>query len=397
MNVNWNFYDPTRVVFGPGRLEELGSMELPGKKAIIVTTNGQSIIKFGYLERVQKLLAKQGVDNVVYSGLSQNPTQSQVMEAAGIAKENGCDFIIGLGGGSALDASKMIAIMVKNPGELWDYIGGGSGKGKPVENGAIPIVAITTTAGTGSEIDPWAVTNKEETGEKIGWGGELCFPAITIVDPELMKSVPSVYKAYQGMDTFFHLSECYVTANANEMADMMSLKGIELVAKYLPKAVANGDDIDSLTQVAFANTLGGYVQFLSSCVSQHAMEHAISGKFPKVVHGAALCAMSEAYFTFFMNKDGYASRYVDMARAMGADVDSLPEAERPKAFITALHNLMDACGVADLKMSDWGIKEGDCDMLAETAHYIMPDMFTQNDRYHMSVEETAQIFKNAYK
>lgn len=397
MKNNWNFYDPTRVVFGPGRLDELAVLKLPGKKALLVTTNGKSVIRYGYMDRVKNLLSQQGVECVVYSGISQNPTQGQVMEAAAIAKENGCDFIVALGGGSAIDASKMIAIMAKNPGVLWDYIGGGSGKGKQVENGALPFVAITTTAGTGSEIDPWAVTNNEDTGEKIGWGGELCFANISIIDPELMKSVPANYKAYQGMDTFFHLSECYITANATDISDIMAIKGIELVTKYLPKAVADAENMEALTQVAFANSLGGYTQFLSSCVSQHAMEHAISGKFPEVVHGAALCALSEAYFNFFMDKPGYADRYVDMARAMGEDVDALPKEDRPGAFVKALHNLMSACGVADLKMSDWGIKLEDCDMLAETAHYIMPAMFTDNDRYHMSIEETASIFKKAYK
>ena len=397
MNANWNFFDPTRVIFGPGRLKELGTIALPGKKALIVTTNGKSVIKYGYLDRVKELLAQQNVACTVYSKVSQNPTQGQVMEAAGIAKAEGCDFVVALGGGSAIDASKMIAIMAKNPGELWDYIGGGSGKGMPVQNGALPVVAITTTAGTGSEIDPWAVTNKEETGEKIGWGGDLCFAAIAIIDPELMKSVPATYKAYQGMDTFFHLTECYISSLATPMSDMFALKGIELVSKSLPKSVADAENIDALTDVAFANSLGGYTQFLSGCVSQHAMEHAISGKFPKVVHGAALCALSEAYFTFFMDKPGYAERYVDMARAMGVDVDALPEAERPAAFIRALHELMAACGVADMKMSDWGIRKDDCTMLAETAHYIMPGMFEENDRYHMTVAETAEIFRNAYR
>lgn len=397
MSNNWNFFDPTHVVFGPGRLDELATMELPGRKALIVTTNGKSVVKNGYLDRVKNLLAKRDVKSVVYSNVSQNPTQGQVMEAAAMVKENQCDFIIALGGGSAIDASKMIAIMAKNPGVLWDYIGGGSGKAKPVENGALPFVAITTTAGTGSEIDPWAVTNNEDTGEKIGWGGDMCFADIAIIDPELMKTVPAVYKAYQGMDTFFHLAECYITTLATPMSDIMALKGIALVAENLPKAVADAEDIDAITQVAFANSLGGYTQFLSGCASQHAMEHAISGKFPKVVHGAALCAMSEAYFTFFMDKPGYAERYVDMARAMGVNVDALSQEDRAASFIKALHNLMAACGVADLKMSDWGIRREDCDMLAETAHYIMPGMFQENDRYHMSVEETADIFRNAYK
>ena len=154
----FNFYSDSRVIFGAGRLNELGEMKLPGTKALLVTTNGNSVKKYGYLDKVKGLLEKQGVEYVLYDKIIPNPTVKLVDEGAALAKETGCDFIVALGGGSPIDASKMIAIMCKNPGTIWDYIGGGTAKGQPVQNGALPIVAINTTAGTGSEIDTCAVT-----------------------------------------------------------------------------------------------------------------------------------------------------------------------------------------------------------------------------------------------
>ncbi len=394
----FNFYSDSRVIFGAGRLNELGEMKLPGTKALLVTTNGNSVKKYGYLDKVKGLLEKQGVEYVLYDKIIPNPTVKLVDEGAALAKETGCDFIVALGGGSPIDASKMIAIMCKNPGTIWDYIGGGTAKGQPVQNGALPIVAINTTAGTGSEIDPWAVTTNEETNEKIGWGIEDCFPKIVIEDPELTVSVPATFTAYQGMDTFFHLAECYISSLTNDFNDIFSLKGIELIAKYLPRAVADGNDMEARSQVMFANMLGGYTQFISGCVSQHAMEHAMSGAHQDLTHGVGLLLICDEYFEFFADKPGYGERYANMAKAMGVDVDALPESERAMAFVQALKDLKKACGVGDLKPADYGMSADEAEDLAKLARSIMPDMFVDpgaHDVYQTTEEETASIFRKA--
>ena len=394
----FNFYSDSRVIFGAGRLDELATMKLPGKKALLVTTSGKSVKKYGYLDRVEKLLTKAGVEYVLYDKIIPNPTVKLVDAGAALAKEEGCDFIVALGGGSPTDASKMIAIMAKNPGTIWDYIGGGTAKGKPVENGALPIVAINTTAGTGSEIDPWAVTTNEETNEKIGWGIEDCFAKIVIEDPELTVSVPQTFTAYQGLDTFMHLSECYISSLDNEFDEMFALKGIELINEYLPKAVADGSDIEARSKVMFANMLGGDTQFISGCVSQHAMEHAMSGAHQTLTHGVGLLLICDEYFEFFADKPGYGEKYAKMAKVMGVDVDALPESERAMAFVDALKKLKKACGVADLKPADYGMSADEADDLAKLARSIMPDMFMGPDAHDVYVtteEEIAGIFRKA--
>ncbi|MGV8982453.1 iron-containing alcohol dehydrogenase [Clostridium sp.] len=392
--MNFNYFIPTKILFGPGKLNELAGEKLPGKKALIVTTAGNSVKKYGYLDRLEKILQDKGIQYTLFDKILPNPIKTHVMEGAALAKEENCDFVIGLGGGSSIDSAKAIAVMVKNPGDYWDYISGGSGKAKPVLNGALPIVAITTTAGTGTEADPWTVITKEDTNEKIGFGGTFTFPVISVVDPELMLTVPKHLTAYQGFDALFHAAEGYIAKIANPISDGYALTSIELIAKNLPKCVADGNNIEARTQVALANTLSGLVESTSSCTSEHSMEHALSAKHTKLTHGAGLIMLSESYFTFFAAK--VPERFEAMAKAMGVDVDSLAKEERPMSFVKALINLQKECNVSDLKMSSLGIKIEEIPSLAENARKTMGGLF-EVDPYTLSLEETVEIMNKAFK
>ena len=206
----FNYFIPTRILFGAGKLNKLYKQKLPGKRALIVTTGGTSVVKYGYLDRLYEQLDKAGVTHILYNKILPNPIKEHVMEGAQACKENGVDFVIGLGGGSSIDAAKAISVMAANDGDYWDYVGGGSGKGLPVPNDPLPVVAITTTAGTGTEADPWTVTTKTDTNEKIGFGYDKTFPVLAVVDPELMVSVPPYLTACQGFDALFHSTEGYL-------------------------------------------------------------------------------------------------------------------------------------------------------------------------------------------
>lgn len=197
--MHFDFFLPTQIIFGRGRLQELSELPMPGRKALIVITNGRSMRNLGYLDRVIGLLAAQGVDAEIFDKVLPNPIEKHVMEAAEFARNSNCDFVIGLGGGSAIDSAKAIAVMVRNPGTYWDYVK----ENKDITEEVLPIIAIPTTAGTGTEADPWTVITNTETNEKIGYGIPETFPALAIVDPALMTSVPKKLTAYQGMDAFF--------------------------------------------------------------------------------------------------------------------------------------------------------------------------------------------------
>lgn len=387
-------YIPTRIIFGAGSLNKLASIKLPGKKALIVTTGGTSVKKYGYLDRIISLLKQNGVEAVVFDKVLPNPIRKHVMEAAELARLEKCDFVIGLGGGSPIDTSKSVAIMANNPGDYWDYIASGSGLGKAIPNPPLPIIAVTTTAGTGTEADPWTVITHEERNEKIGFGYDGTFPVLAIVDPELMLTVPAQLTAYQGFDALFHSTEGYLANIATPISDLYALKSINLIASYLPIAVKDGNNIEARTQVALANTLSGMVESTSSCISEHSMEHAMSAFFPELPHGAGLIMISLAYYTHCAKTAP--QRMIDMAEQMGVDTKALPEEKRPYAFVEALRKLQADCGVDNLKMSDFGIKESDLPKLVENARHTMGGLFTL-DPVALSDEDVLNIYKQSYR
>lgn len=386
---NFSFYIPTRLFFGKGELNRMATEKLPGKKAVIVTSGGTSMKKFGYLDRLTALLSQNDTAYVIFDKILPNPIKSHVMEGAALAKKEGCDFVIGLGGGSSIDSAKAIAVMATNEGDYWDYISGGSGKGQPIVSDPLPIIAITTTAGTGTEADPFTVTTKEETDEKIGFGCDKTFPFFSIIDPDLMMSVPAKLTAFQGFDALFHSTEGYIANIANPISDLFALKAIELIGKYLPRAVQNGSDGEARAYVALANTLAGMVESTSSCTSEHSIEHAMSGYHPELPHGAGLIMISAAYNTLFAQK--VPERFVDMAKALGKT-----DAESPMDFVTALKDLQKACGVDALKMSDYGMKREELDKIATHAKNIMGGLFDL-DRYAMTHEDIVSVLEQSYR
>ncbi len=390
-NLMYDMYVPTRVMFGVGMLNRLSEQPLPGKRALIVISNGKSTRANGYLARTEEQLHKAGVETVVFAGATPNPTVSDVNAGAKAARENGCDFLVALGGGSVMDCSKGIAVMATNEGELWDYVTIGSGKGHPIAVRPLPIMAVTTTAGTGSETDNSGVITKEDTFEKAFIGDASLFPVLAIVDPELMATVPPAFTAYQGFDALFHSTEGYIAGGANLMSDMYALTAIEHLAKYLPRAVKDGKDMEARTHVAWGNTLSGAVMCLTLITSEHAMEHALSAYHPALPHGAGLIMISKAYYKYFIEHHACDERFVRMAQVMG-----MPEATKPEDFLTALTRLQEACGVADLKMSDYGIKPDELETLMRNSREVMGIMYT-SDRVKMSDEDIVNVYKESYK
>ena len=390
--MSYNFFNPTRVLFGAGELNNLHKQAMPGKKAMVVISNGKSTRENGTLDRTLEQLRMAGVETALFDKVEANPLKSTVEAGAKFAKDNGCDFVVALGGGSVMDAAKIMAMYALQPGELWDYVAGSTGKMQPLVNPTLPVIAITTTAGTGSEVDQWGVVTNPETNEKIGCGGmDSLFPVLAVVDPELMLTVPPKFTAYQGFDALFHSVEGYISIVSSLMSDMVQLAAIENIGKYLPRAVKNGDDLEAREHVAFANTMSGYSMVVGSCTSEHSMEHAMSAYHQHLPHGAGLIMISKEYYTHFINKHCCDERFVRMAQALGKT-----DAKEPMDFITALVDLQKACGVADLKMSDYGIQKDECMTLAKNARATMGGLFAC-DPVQMTDEECAAIYEKLYR
>ena len=397
--LNFQYYMPTRIIFGPDTLEQLGDTpHLPkGSKAMVVIGESGIMLKLGYLSRVQGLLSKQGVQTIVYDKICPNPESNFVDEAAAICRENDVDYVVGLGGSSTIDSAKSIATMATNPGKYWDYMQSGTGGGQTPEHDALPIVAIPTTAGTGTEADPWTVISKSgsETNEKIGWGNDSTFPHLSIVDPKLMLSVPPKQTAYTGMDAFFHATEAYLATCRQPASDMLALEAVHLIAHTLPEAVADGDNLEARTVMAWACSAAGLCESYSSCISQHSLEHALSAFHPKLPHGAGLVLISRAYFGFLAAKGE--ERLGDLALAMGDTLqENLEEEVSGVAFLDALDKLITDVGLADEKLSDYGVKFDEIPALAENALTTMGALF-EITPVDMTIEDVIAIFEAAYE
>lgn len=392
MNMNFDFYNPTHLLFGSGKLNELGKQLMPGKKALLLISNGKSTKATGTLDRIVGQLSQAGVDYVICPKIHENPSKECVMEAAAVAKENGCDFIVALGGGAVLDASVAVAAMATNPGDLWDYVAGGTGKGQPLEKDPLPIVTIATTSGTGSEINCWGVISNHETNEKIGFGGDpRLVPVLSVVDPELMRTVPAKYTAYQGFDALFHNTEVMMSKGVNLLSEALALSAIENIARYLPAAVKDGNNLEAREHVAYGSTVAGITMQLTSTTAQHSMEHAMSAYHHDLPHGAGLIMISRAFAEYFIEKHACDGQFIKMARVMG-----LPDAEQPEDFVTALVRLQEDCGVADLKMSEYGMTKEECMTLAVNARETMGGLFYANP-CELNDEDCAGIFEKSYQ
>lgn len=382
---------PTPVVMGAGSLEHLAQAQLPGSHALIVTSNGTSMRANGYLERVEAHLAARGVKSSLYACIGANPTTAQVDAGGAAANAAEADFLIALGGGSVIDATKGIAIVATNAGKYWDFVQSGTGGRKPVKNKPLPIVAIVTTAGTGSETDSCGVVTNPDTHEKIGFGTRDTFPVLSISDPELMCTVPAHLTAYQGFDALFHCMEAYLNVNVSLPGDMYALEGIRRLAKALPRVVADGSDVDGRELMAWGAYLGGVVIEVSGLTSQHSIEHALSAYHPTLPHGAGLIMLSRAWFGRLVkaHDEKLDVRLANVAQALSGKTSLASD------LVPALQCVLERTGCDELKMSHYGIKPDEFKTFAKNARAAMGGLF-DFDPVQLSDADVVKILEESY-
>jgi alcohol dehydrogenase YqhD (iron-dependent ADH family) len=290
---NFTFYLPTKLIFGPGEISKVGvEAKTMGERALIVTGK-RSASATGIINRVTDFLEKEGVSAIVFDKIEPNPRTTTIDEAAMLANDNNCDFIIGLGGGSPMDAAKGIAAAAAEKKPIWEFVNHGQPIPKKVSK-ALPLMEIPTLAATGSEADPGAVITNWETHEKAILSDPLLFPKVSIIDPELTITVPKEYTIDGGIDIIAHVIESFFTGVENTpIQDRFSLSIIRTVMDYLPKAVAKPDDINARSQLSWCSALA-----LSGMINSgrggsfplHAMEHALSAHYD-ISHGLGLALL----------------------------------------------------------------------------------------------------------
>lgn len=387
----FTFNNPTKLLFGAGMIGRLRREKMPGSKALLLMSRGKSAHVSGAYDQTVQQLERLNVEFVEFAKIMENPTMEICSEAGEYAKANGCDFIVALGGGAVLDASVAVAVMATNPGCLWDYVRGGTGKGQPLVEDPLPIITIATSSGTGSEMNEIGVISNDETREKIGFAHPKCKPLVAVVDPNFMVTVPPKYTAYQGFDALFHHVEAMMSKSLNVMSEALSLSAIREITEYLPKAVADGSDIQAREHVAYGSTMAGITMQLTSLIAQHSMEHAMSAFHRNLQHGAGLIMISREFSQFFIDRHACDEQFIKMAEAMG-----VPAPASPQDFINALENLKSACGVDNLKMSDYGFTREECMDLALNARATMGALYLANP-CEMTDDDVAGIFERSFR
>lgn len=289
----FTYYSPTEIIFGQGKLDETAKVAKRfGTKALLVTGKGTSAMEAA--GRVLELLRDAGVETAHYDGVEPNPTTVQVTQGAKMAKELGAEVIIGLGGGSAMDTAKAIAVEAVHPGTVWDYNCHTEG---PTEK-TLPVIAIGTTAGTGSQVTQCAVITRTSDKDKSAVWHRNIFPKIAIVDPELTRSMPKAVTAQTGFDAFCHNFEAYLSVNTSIMVEQMALEAIAIIVEYLPRALADGNDMEARSRMAWADTLGGLTNSNAGVTLPHGLGMQVGGHCPQVSHGQALAAFYPAFTRF---------------------------------------------------------------------------------------------------
>lgn len=377
------FFMPSINLFGEGSVNEVGSQlnNLGVKKPLLVTDEG--LHSLGLSEQVADIVRAAGVDIAIFPEAQPNPTDKNVADGVKVYEEESCDSIITLGGGSSHDAGKAIGIVAVNGGTIHDYEGVDKSE-KPT----VPLIAINTTAGTGSELTRFTIITDIERKVKMAIVDKHITPTVSINDSSLMVGKPPALTAATGLDALTHAIEAYVSINATPITDALAIQTMKIVPKYLPRAVANGEDLEAREQMAYAQSLAGMAFNNAGLGYVHAIAHQMGG-FYDLPHGVCNAILLPHVCKF--NLIAKTERYAHIASYLGENIDGLSEYEAAQKGIKAIERLSVDLSIPS-GFAEMGAKEKDITTLAENA---MRDVTAATNPRTPTLEEVKQIIKNA--
>ena len=380
------FRIPRVVITGSGASEQAGeeSRKLGVKKALIVTD--PNLVKLGIVDGVKQSLQRSGVSFATFDGVLTEPTVEFVQEGLKAYQENRCDFLLAVGGGSPMDTAKAIAVMVTNTGSIEDY----PGLGKIPQKGR-PIIAIPTTAGTGSEVTPFTIITDTRRNVKMLIGSPFIIPEVAIVDPSLTLTLPQDITAATGIDALTHAIEAYVSVKAQPMSDIFSLSAIELISGNLRQAWSNGNDIEAREKTMLGALQAGIAFGNSSVALVHGMARPVGAYF-HVRHGASNAALLGVVMDFSLT--GNPTRYARIAQAMGEDISALSALEAAQLGAKAVKKLIKDIKVPSLR--ELGVDKEKLDKLApKMAEDAIASGSPANNPRPATKEEIIELYKLA--
>lgn len=364
----FDFHLPTKIHFGAGKINDIGKFLKPVGERPLIVTGKSSMRKLGVLDRISDLMKKAGMQPTTFEGIEPNPRHTTCDKAADLAREEGCDFVIGLGGGSSMDAAKGIAITAKTGHSVWDYVYTGPEKPQRKIEEALPIVCIPTISATGSEADAGGIISNWETHEKTGIWGPVLFPRASIVDPELTVTCPPDYTADGGVDIISHVLESYLTSTSEAyLQDRFTESIVRTVMRYLPRAVKDGADIEARSHLSWSSTvaLSGLINSgRGGSFPLHALEHVVSAHYD-ISHGRGLALLLPALLDYTVS--ARPERYVEMGEnVFGLRLQDEDASHAAKISIDAMKGWLASIGRL-LTFTDLGIDDSKFEIMADDA------------------------------
>lgn len=354
----FSYHIPTQIEFGNGAIARLPEFvkALGGSRVLVVGDPG--VQRAGLIDRVQAILTGASIFNAVFADVESDPATRSVDEGTVHGKANGCDLVVGIGGGSALDTAKAIGLMLGNDGNIKDYVGIGK-----VPRAGTPVIAVPTTAGTGSELTIWSVLSDKVAKAKISVGSVLNCPAIALLDPELTLSLPPQITAATGMDALTHALESYVNTATQPISEAMSDQAMTLIARSLRKAVADGSDVEARGDMLLASTIAALAFNSTRLGLVHAFAMPLGAKFG-IPHGLVNAIMLPEVMRF--NHLANPRKFARIAEIFGEKTAGLSVEEAAALSVSAIEKLKLDVGIT-AKLSNFGVTEGRFDEIVDEA------------------------------
>ena len=382
----FEFFQNTQLVFGAGKVACAGEFVRKfGKNCLLVTTSGSQARKAIY-ERIISILQASDVKVTHFDGVTPNPTTEDITKGAELARNCNAEIIVGLGGGSSMDAAKAIAVEATHEGTCWDYL---FYKNQPTEK-TLPVIAISTTSGTGSQVTQVAVVTNTKARDKSALYNNILFPKVSIIDPELMITTPSFVTATTGFDVLCHAFESILHPNCGAFVDLLSREAIQLVTTHLPTVLECPTDIKSRSAMAWADTLAGICIANSGVTLPHGMGMAIGGMYPHVAHGQALAIVYPACTAFTCALA--VEQYAYLSRALDHSLQKVDDVEAARMAPDVLNKFLKNINLAQ-KLSDVNMPMSEIEDLAKQS-MVLPDY--QNNPKVATLDEMLELVTASY-
>lgn len=380
-----HFVIPNHTVVGTNVLGEAAPLlKKMGNKAFIVT--GRHVAVSDMMKQLTALLNENGIDCVIFDGITGEPTDTMIEKGVEMLKSSGCDFIIGIGGGSPLDSAKAIAAMAVNEGSIADY------NGKEITGEILPLAAIPTTAGTGSEATKFTVITDSEKGIKMLLKGDVLVPKLAIVDSSFTVGAPKSVTSATGLDALTHAVEAYTSRKAFSMTDTLAVSAVKRIMKYLPIAYREPDNSLAREQMSIAALEAGICINNSSVTIVHGMSRPIGALF-HVPHGMSNAMLLKECLSFAVS--GAYEKFANLGRETGVASDSDSDETAAEKFIDSLQNICDVCEIPTLKQ--YGIDRDEYySKISKMATDAVASGSPANTVKEVTVDDCIEIYKKLY-